>query len=592
MTAKIDQKTEGAIGQLIRQPIVTVAGHVDHGKTTILDSIRGTCVAAKEPGLITQKISFTLVPSEIIKERCKKLLEKFKINIEIPGFLFIDTPGHAAFSNLRKRGGALADLAILVIDINEGIMEQTRESIEVLRANKVPFIVALNKIDNIPGWAKRSESLEESIEKQPNFVRTDFDKKLYKIIGDLTTLGFDSDLFYRVSDFTKQIALIPCSGKTCEGLPELIVMLAGLAQKFLKGKLSLGKEGKGTILEVKKEKGLVNIEAVLYDGSLNKKDSLIIATIEGTVETKIRAIFKALPLGKGFESCDEVSAAAGIRLHLPVTEEIIPGMPFVVARDLKTVKKIKESLQQEISQLLKADKEGIIAKAESLGSLEALLFLLRKEGIGVKKAEIGNIKRQDIALAAANLETNPLDAVIVGFNVTIEPGTIVEERVKIIESDVVYHIIEQLAKWRQEKALEIAREKLEGLTWPCKIKVLRNCCFRQSKPAIFGIRIEAGVLKPEVELINENGEEIDKIKSMQSENKSVEKAIAGHELAISLPSVTFGRQIKEDDILYVNLGEDEFRKWKENKKYLSTSEIKVLQEIAEIKRKTKPTWGI
>ncbi|MEM4152712.1 MAG: translation initiation factor IF-2 [Candidatus Pacearchaeota archaeon] len=579
---------------IIRQPIVTVAGHVDHGKTTILDSIRGTCIAAKEPGLITQKISFTFVPSEIIEERCSKLLKKFNIRLEIPGFLFIDTPGHAAFSNLRKRGGALADLAIVVIDINEGIMEQTRESIEVLRAGKVPFIVALNKIDNITGWTKRSENLQENIEKQAQFTKEEFDKKLYKIINDFTTLGFDSDLFYRISNFTKQLALVPCSGKTCEGLPELIVMLAGLAQRFLKGKLTLGEEGKGTILEIKKEKGFITIEAILYDGELNKKDSLVIATLEKPIETKIRALFEALPLGKGFRPCDKVVAASGIRLYLPETTEIVPGMPFVVIneKNIKNIENIKSALQKEVQQQLKLDKEGIIAKAESLGSLEALLFLLRKEGIEVSKAEIGNIKRQDIALAVANLETQPLNAVIVGFNVDIETGTPLDERIKIIKSDVVYHIIEQLGKWRQEKALEIVREKLERLNWPCKIKILRNCCFRQSKPAIFGIRVEAGILKPGVQLINEEGKEIDKIKSMQSEGKGVEKAMAGQELAISLPNITFGRQIREDEILYVNLSEEEFKKWKENKKYLSASEIKVLQEIAEIKRKTKATWGI
>ncbi|MEM4215409.1 MAG: translation initiation factor IF-2 [Candidatus Pacearchaeota archaeon] len=579
---------------IIRQPIVTVAGHVDHGKTTILDSIRGTCIAAKEPGLITQKISFTFVPSEIIEERCSKLLKKFNIRLEIPGFLFIDTPGHAAFSNLRKRGGALADLAIVVIDINEGIMEQTRESIEVLRAGKVPFIVALNKIDNITGWTKRSENLQENIEKQAQFTKEEFDKKLYKIINDFTTLGFDSDLFYRISNFTKQLALVPCSGKTCEGLPELIVMLAGLAQRFLKGKLTLGEEGKGTILEIKKEKGFITIEAILYDGELNKKDSLVIATLEKPIETKIRALFEALPLGKGFRPCDKVVAASGIRLYLPETTELVPGMPFVVIneKNIKNIENIKSALQKEVQQQLKLDKEGIIAKAESLGSLEALLFLLRKEGIEVSKAEIGNIKRQDIALAVANLETQPLNAVIVGFNVDIETGTPLDERIKIIKSDVVYHIIEQLGKWRQEKALEIVREKLERLNWPCKIKILRNCCFRQSKPAIFGIRVEAGILKPGVQLINEEGKEIDKIKSMQSEGKGVEKAMAGQELAISLPNITFGRQIREDEILYVNLSEEEFKKWKENKKYLSASEIKVLQEIAEIKRKTKATWGI
>lgn len=592
MKTKINpNKIEGSI----RQPIVTVAGHVDHGKTTILDSIRGTCVAAKEPGKITQKISFTLVPSQLIKEKCHALLEKFRIELEIPGFLFIDTPGHAAFTNLRKRGGALADLAILVIDINEGIMEQTRESIEVLKQGKVPFIVALNKIDNIAGWTKRGENLAESIEKQAKFTRDDFDKKLYKIINNFITLGFDSDLFYRINDFTKQIALVPCSGKTSEGLPELIVMLAGLAQKFLKGKIALGKEGKGTILEIKKEKGFMTIEAILYDGTLNKKDSLVIAAIGKAVDTKIRALFEALPLGKGFNAVEKVTAASGIRLYLPLAEELVPGMPFVVMKEgTKAIEteKLKSALQKEVEQVLRLDKEGIVAKAESLGSLEALLFLLRKEGIKVSKAEIGNIKRQDIAFAVTSLETQPLNAVVVGFNVSLEPGTPLDERVKIIESDVVYHIIEQLAKWRQEKALEIAREKLEGLTWPCKIKVLRNCCFRQSKPAIFGVRIETGILKPGVLLINEKDEEIDKIKAMQSEGKGVEKAGAGQEIAISLSDVTFGRQVKEDDVLYGALTEDEFRKWKENKKYLSASELKVLQEVAEIKRKSKATWGI
>ncbi|MGB9707719.1 MAG: translation initiation factor IF-2 [Candidatus Pacearchaeota archaeon] len=578
----------------IRQPIVTVAGHVDHGKTTLLDSIRGTCVAAKEAGKITQKISFTLVPSSIVRERCSKLLDKFNIKLEIPGFLFIDTPGHAAFTNLRKRGGALADLAILVIDINEGIMEQTRESIEVLRANKVPFIVALNKIDNITGWTKRSESLVENIEKQTKFTREEFDKKLYTIINGFTSLGFDSDLFYRISDFTKQLALVPCSAKTCEGLPELIVMLAGLAQKFLKGRLLIGTEGKGTILEIKKEKGFVTIEAVLYDSILTKRDTLVIATLGKAVETKVRALFRALPLGKGYEPADEVRAATGIRLYLPITEELVPGMPFIVVKDSKTEKiaKLKELLQKEVEQVLNLDKEGIIVKADSLGSLEALLFLLRKEGVRVKKAEIGNIKRQDITLAAANQETRPLETVVVGFNVAREEGVMPDEKVKIIESDVIYHIIEQLIKWRQEKALEIEREKLGGLIWPCKIKILRNCCFRQSKPAIFGVRIETGMLKPGTLLINENGEEIDKVKGMQSESKSVEKAMTGTELAISLPNVTFGRQIKEDETLYVDLGEEEFRKWKENKRYLNGSEIKVLQEVAEIKRKTKATWGI
>jgi translation initiation factor 5B len=573
----------------IRQPIVTVAGHVDHGKTTILDSIRGTCVAAKEAGMITQKISFTQVPSEHIKEKCGDLLEKFKIKLEIPGFLFIDTPGHAAFTNLRKRGGALADLAVLVVDINEGIMEQTRESIEVLTMNKIPFIVALNKIDRIAGWKKIHEDLRENIESQSEYTKKDFEKKFYNILGYFNSLGFDSEIFYRISDFKKQLALIPCSGKTNEGLPELVVMLAGLSQKFLKGKLNLGKEGKGTILEIKKEKGFTSIEAILYDGILKKEDEIIVAGFEEPIEIKIRALFEALPFGRGYEIRKEIIAAAGIRLQLPVTEGIVPGMPFAVKTG--NIDEIKKKLQSEISEAIHLDKKGIIVKAESLGSLEALVDLLRKNGIKISKVGIGNITRGDVVSAIANLETQPLNAVIIAFNVTIEPET-GDEKIKVIESEIIYHIIEKLGKWREKKAIEIERKKLEKITMPCKIKILKNCCFRQSKPAVFGVRIEIGTLKSRVKLMNSDGKEVDKIKGMQYENKNVEKAKQGQELAISLPKITFGRQVKENEFLYSDINENEFQVLKENKKYLSAQEILLLQEIAQVKRKIKATWGI
>jgi len=535
----------------IRKPIVTVAGHVDHGKTTILDSIRGTCVAAKEPGMITQKISFTQVPSEHIKKRCGKLLEKFKIKLEIPG---------------------------------------TRESIEVLQINKIPFIVALNKIDRLSGWKHIDDDFIKNIENQSEHTKKEFDKKFYKILGAFNSLGFDSEIFYRINDFKKQLALVPCSGKTSEGLPELVVMLAGVAQKFLKGELDIGKQGKGTILEIKKEKGFISIEAILYDGKLKKGDEIIIASFEGTIETKIRALFEALPFGRGFETKEEVVAAAGIKLQLPVTENIVPGMPFAVKIKSK-VEEIKKELQKEISEAIKLDKEGIIVKAESLGSLEALIDLLRKNGIKINKAGIGNVTRSDIVSALSFLETQPLNCIIVAFNVICESEAI-DEKVKVIENDIIYHIIEQLTKWREEKRLELEREKLESMTMPCKIKIMRNCCFRQSKPAIFGVRVEVGTLKQGIKLMNEKGKEIEKVKGIQHEGQSVDKIKEGKEVAISLPGITFGRQVKEDEFLYSDLNEDEFSMLKENKKYLSSQEISLLQEIASIKRKIKATWGV
>jgi translation initiation factor 5B len=251
----------------IRQPIVTVCGHVDHGKTSILDSIRKSTVAEGEAGGITQKISFTLFPKERILKRCP-LIEKKKLNLEIPGFLFIDTPGHAAFSNLRKRGGALADLAIVVIDINEGIKPQTAEVMEIMKLNKTPFIVALNKIDNISGWRKQADELKESIDMQSNMAKEQFIEKLLTLEGALHSYGFNALPFYEIEDFTKNLALVPCSAKTGEGITELLFTLCGLSQKFLKSRLELGKEGKG-VGPLRQINSFRDIEA---DGRYSRKD--------------------------------------------------------------------------------------------------------------------------------------------------------------------------------------------------------------------------------------------------------------------------------------------------------------------------------
>src|SRR3989344_2483768 len=189
----------------IRQPIVTVCGHVDHGKTSILDSLRNTSVQETEKGGITQKISFTSYPAEQLKKTCP-LIESSGIKLDIPGFLLIDTPGHAAFTNLRKRGGSLADLAVLVIDINEGIKLQTAEVIQILKHNKTPFLIALNKIDNISGWRTDLKmGLKENIESQAMNIQNTFNERYMTLIGSLNSYGFDSDLYYNITDFTKKI---------------------------------------------------------------------------------------------------------------------------------------------------------------------------------------------------------------------------------------------------------------------------------------------------------------------------------------------------------------------------------------------------
>ena len=246
----------------IRQPIVTIAGHVDHGKTSILDKIRGTSIQETEAGGITQKISFTTLPKENIQKRAGAILKKFGIPLEIPGLLFIDTPGHAAFTNLRKRGGCIADIAILVIDINDGIKPQTAEVLQILRINKTPFIIALNKIDNISGWKTNTP-----IETQATNVKQNFEEKFYTIIGALHSQGLNADLHTKIDNFTKKVAIIPCSARTGEGIPEILAILTALSQKFLKERIKTKTKTKGVILEVKKDRTSNFLECILYDGN-------------------------------------------------------------------------------------------------------------------------------------------------------------------------------------------------------------------------------------------------------------------------------------------------------------------------------------
>ncbi len=418
---------------MIRQPICVLLAHVDHGKTSILDSIRETSVAEKEAGGITQNITAHSIELKKIKETCGDLLKKIKLTI--PGILFIDSPGHEAFTTLRKRGGNIADIAILVIDINEGAKPQTLEAIEILKKYKTPFIVAANKIDRVGGYNPQNKPILQNIQEQSDHVIADIETKLYKIVQTLHENEFQSERFDRVKDYTKQIAIVPCSAKTKDGLPELLMILAGLAQKFLERSLEtdLEKPAKGTILEVTEEKGVgKTLDVVIYYVKIKQHDTILIGTLDKPIKTKVKCLFK-YEKGKLKEK-KEVHASAAIKISSPDLEETIPGMPIRVANENES--RISKELQQEIEEVtIDTDNEGIIAKADTLGSLEALISLLKDKDIKIKKAEIGNITKNDIAEASSN--EDPLNKVVVGFNVKILEES---QEVKTITNNVVYKI--------------------------------------------------------------------------------------------------------------------------------------------------------
>ncbi|MEM1896015.1 MAG: translation initiation factor IF-2, partial [Nanopusillaceae archaeon] len=499
----------------IRSPIITVLGHVDSGKTSLLDSIRQTSLVEKEAGGITQHIGATEIPIKIVEDISKPLLNIYKFRLTIPSLLFIDTPGHEAFSNLRKRGGSIADFAIIVVDIIEGIQKQTVESIEICKQFKVPFLIALNKIDRIDGWKPQNTYLfSESIKVQSNKVVEELEKKLYDVVYKLYELGFDSERFDRIKDFRKQVCIVPVSAKTKEGLGELLLIISGLVQRFLEEKLKINVEGpgKGVILERKEEKGLGNIiDVILYDGKIKKGDLIAFLTKDGVKITKVKGIYKCQPLKdirfktKFFE-VNEAIAASGIRISAENLEEAIPGSHIYVLESENDIEKIKKEITEEISEIIfTSDKIGVIAKADTLGTLEVLIKLLKDKGIPVSKSDIGNITKEDIVFALSIKEKNPEYGIIVGFNIGIDKNAeelLKSYNIKIILNNVIYRLIEDIENYISSLRKVKIPQDLPPLA---KIQILPKCIFRRSNPAIVGVEVLSGEIRKDMYLINENG---------------------------------------------------------------------------------------
>lgn len=568
---------------MLRQIILAIMGHVDHGKSHIVDIIKKTSIVKSEPGRITQSIKAYSVSLQAIKDICKDLLDIKKI--KIPGLLFVDTPGHKAFTNLRKRGGSLADIAILVIDINEGIKPQTLESIEILKENKTPFVIALNKIDLLNGWQSKPDSyLLKNIQSQTTSVQKLLDERLYNLVGKLYELNIQAERFDRIEDFTKTIAIVPTSAKTAEGIPELLMVITGLAQKFLETQLSYDPKtpAEATILEITEEKGLgLCMDAILYKGKIKVNDIIVIGTLKEPVATKVKALF--LVEKNQLKPIKEAEAAIGIKISAQNTESVIPGMPLKVAnKDLEKTKIEIKELVEEIT--FELDKDGIVIKADSIGSLEALINLLREKNIPIKKASTGNISKKDIAEALAT--SNTLYKIILGFNIQSFESL----EVKVFTNDVIYNLVENFEKWLKEEKQKIEEKLFSNLPKPCKIKLLQGYVFRQSGPAVCGVEILSGVLKPGVSLMKDD-KAITEAKELQHEGKKLIEAKRGEQIALSMPRVTIGRQLKENDILYSDLTEEQFRIYKKIKENLKEEEKQILKEIAELKRKINPGWG-
>ena len=596
----------------LRQPIVVVLGHVDSGKTSLLDNIRGTAVQAREVGGITQHIGASFLPVETVKEITGPLYAKLaKAESAIPGLLVIDTPGHEIFANLRTRGGSAADIAIVVVDVNKGFEAQTIESMDILKKRRVPFVIALNKVDMVAGWRNFTRFISEDVKRQDVAVQTLLDEKVYSVVGMLSRLSYPSEAFWRVKDFTKEVAIVPVSARTGVGIPELLAVLVGLTQQYMGKKLERHTKdaARGIVLEFSEETGLgPSANIILLDGVLHQGDSIVIGKRDGAVSTKIKALLLPKPLDEmrdprdKFKQVNEVVAAAGLKITSPDLEGVLAGSPIYVYNNRQGKSKeelddLKSLVESEIKNAIVSNTQtsGVVLKCDTIGSLEAILDLLKKANVAIRMADIGNITRRDVVEAAAVRENDRYLGVLLGFNVKVLEDAQKEAQdrgVKIFNEQIIYNLVRSYTDWvayqREHEELIMFNE----LPPICKFQFLKGFIFRRNDPAVFGAEILVGRLRQKVQVVNEEGKKIGTVHQIQESGKAIEEATVGMQVAVSIKGPTIGRQINEGDIFYTDLNSRQAKQMVERFNYrLNDSEKEVLNMLVAKKRKSDPTFG-
>tara|TARA_B100000767_G_scaffold68198_1_gene64735 strand:+ start:9917 stop:11824 length:1908 start_codon:yes stop_codon:yes gene_type:complete len=620
-----------------RQPIVSVLGHVDHGKTSVLDLVRSigserqASVMDREAGGITQHIGATEVPADVLNDTCAAMLGGK--NFKSPGLLFIDTPGHHSFVSLRNRGGSVADIAILVIDVMEGLQPQTIESLNTLKETKTPFVIAANKIDRIHGWmCKRGRSFLESLKDQREDVISLFEDRYWKILGQFSEHGFNIERYDRIRDFTQNVAVVPMSAKEGEGLQDLLAVSVGLAERFLEDRLTdtIG-PAQGTVLEMRDEIGMgKTIDVILYRGSLKVGDNIMLASNDGPFSTHIKGLKRPKGMsemrdaGKRWVNFPDVQAACGVKIVAPKLEQAIAGTTLYLANTEEEIKNSKEAIQEEWRNIYDKmpimcsicekvsprsefirdcqkgtckgaieEKNGVVIKADTVGGLEALAFELFKLKIPVRQASVGPVNKKDILMAKSIQD--PLNRAILGFS-TKPNNEVADElkgddtEIKFFNGAIIYHILDSFEEWREKTKAEIEAEQRESLVYPGRLLYLKDHTFRAKGPAIVGMRVIGGRVHIGQRLMKLDGTSVGQVKSLRTrDSDDVKEARQGEEVAVAIQGPTVGRHIEELDEFYVDVPERHAKRLK--KIELTPVEQEILDELIRLHRKDNHFWG-
>ncbi|KAJ5929102.1 Translation elongation/initiation factor/Ribosomal beta-barrel [Penicillium verhagenii] len=557
----------------LRSPICCILGHVDTGKTKLLDKIRQTNVQEGEAGGITQQIGATYFPVDALKQKTAVVNKDGKFEFKVPGLLIIDTPGHESFSNLRSRGSSLCNIAILVVDIMHGLEPQTLESMRLLRDRRTPFIVALNKIDRLYGWKKiDNNGFEDSLSMQNKGVQNEFRTRLEATKLAFAEQGFNSELFFENKSLAKNVSLVPTSAHTGEGIPDMLKLLTSLSQERMTNSLMYLSEVECTVLEVKVIEGLgTTIDVILSNGILREGDRIVLCGLNGAITTNIRALLtpaplKELRLKSQYVHNKEVKAALGVKIAANDLENAIAGSRLLVVGPNDDEEDLEDEIMSDLENLLSrvsTDQRGVTVQASTLGSLEALLEFLKVSKIPVANISIGPVFKRDVMMAGTMVEKAKEFAVMLCFDVKVDKDAAAyaaEVGVKIFTADIIYHLFDDFTKHMAELTEQRKEESKLLAVFPCVIAPV--AIFNKKDPIVIGIDVLEGSLRMHTPLaaVRTNAEgkkeiiNIGRVTSIERDHKAIPVCKKGQpSVAVKIEGPNqpmYGRQLEEKDQLY------------------------------------------
>ncbi|KAL2087809.1 hypothetical protein ACEWY4_016637 [Coilia grayii] len=554
----------------LRAPVICVLGHVDTGKTKILDKLRHTHVQDGEAGGITQQIGATNVPLDTIIEQTRMVKNFDRETVKIPGMLIIDTPGHESFSNLRNRGSSLCDIAILVVDIMHGLEPQTLESINLLKEKKCPFIVALNKIDRLYDWKKSPDTdVVTTLKKQKKNTKDEFDERAKAVIVEFAQQGLNASLFFENKDPRTFVSLVPTSAHSGDGMGNLIGLLVELTQTMLARRLAHCDELRAQVMEVKALPGMgTTIDVILINGCLREGETIIVPGVEGPIVTQIRGLLlppplKELRVKNQYEKHKEVNTAQGVKILGKDLEKALAGLPLLVAHKDDEVPVLRDELVRELKQTLNAiklEEKGVYVQASTLGSLEALLEFLRTSKVPYSGINIGPVHKKDVMKASTMLEHDPQYAVILAFDVKVERDS--QEMadslgVRIFSAEIIYHLFDAFTKYREDYKKQKQEEFKHIAVFPCKLRILPQFIFNSRDPIVMGVTVEAGVIKQGTPVCvpSKGFVDIGIVTGIEVNHKAVDSAKKGQEICVKIEPIPgespkmYGRHFEATDII-------------------------------------------